>query len=532
MAYLLEHLLTRSARHHPDREAVVFKGKVMTYRELDASSNRLARALQNGGIATGDRVGIYLNKSLESVVAVFGILKAGGVYVPLDPAAPVNRVAFILGNCAMKGLVTTQKRLANLRPALTQPSPLQRVVFTDDADVPADIGSVPSAISWRQVQGLPNAPLVESTAIEDDLAYILYTSGSTGEPKGVMISHRASLTFVDWACATFDVQPTDHLSNHAPLHFDLSVFDIFAAIKAGAAVHPVPEEMSVFPIEVAKFIEAQRISIWYSVPSLLTRLVLHAELDKRLFPQLRTVLFAGEVFAVKYLRKLMALVPQAQYYNLYGPTETNVCTYYHVQSIPPDSEPIPIGKACANTHVFAVCEEGDRAAADDVHELYVRGPCLMKGYWGLADKTRQVLVRHPSPTTPYADTVYRTGDLVRQDAEGNYLFLGRRDNQIKSRGYRIELGEIESVLYRHAKVEEVAAIAIPDEEIGNTIKAVVVTKDRVALPRHELDSFCAKHLPKYMVPACIEFRDALPKTSTGKIDRTTLAREHRQILST
>ena len=525
MAYLLHQLLIRSAERHADQVAVCHENRSMTYRELETASDQLASILSQAGIEKGDRVGIYFCKSLESIVTIFGILKSGAVYVPLDPEAPVKRIAYIVGNCRMKALVTTGKNVEQLGRASFVESAVRCVVLTD-GDLPADVGSLAGSriIPWREVLQAPAGRRADVQLIEDDLAYILYTSGSTGEPKGVMISHRTSLTFVNWACETFAVRASDRVSNHAPFHFDLSIFDIFATIKAGGTVILVPEKLSVFPINLADFIERSNITIWYSVPSVLTRLVLYGKLNRYRFANLRTILFAGEVFPVKYLRQLRASVPHAEYYNLYGPTETNVCTFYKVEEIAPSRvEPLPIGKACANTEVFAVNQNNEICRAGELGELYVRGPGLMKGYWGVPEKTRAVLAPHPAYP---AENVYRTGDLVQQAEDGNYLFIGRRDNQIKSRGYRIELGEIESALYDHPGVEEVAVIAIPDEQIGNVIAALVVARNGSELSKSDLAAFCAERIPKYMIPESIEFREALPKTSTGKIDKTTLLKEN------
>ncbi len=528
--YLLNHLLTESASHAPDKAAVIFGSASITYEGLERASNQLASILGQSGIEKGDRVGIYLGKSIESVVAAFGILKAGAVYVPLDPGTPASRVAYIVGNCGMKALVGTPKNVEILGRSLPAPSPIRSVVLVegeeDRSGAAAGLGGA-ETVRWKEVLRAPAGSPRETGVIEDDLAYILYTSGSTGEPKGVMISHRASLTFVDWTHACFGVLSTDRVSNHAPLHFDLSIFDIFTTIKAQATLLPVPETLAVFPVSLADFIEERRISIWYSVPSVLTRLVLHGNPGRYRFSSLRTILFAGEVFPVKYLRQLKDLVPHAEYYNLYGPTETNVCTFYRVQDIPPSRvEPFPIGKACSNTEVFAVNAQDEICARGEIGELCARGPGLMKGYWGMPDKTRAVLGPHPARSAFYRDNVYRTGDLVQEDENGDYIFLGRRDNMIKSRGYRIELGDIETALYGHPEVEEVAVIAIPDEQIGNLISALVVKRSASALNERDLEAFCSQRIPKYMIPGVIEFRSSLPKTSTGKVDRTSLLNEH------
>ena len=323
MSHLLHQLLEKNASLYPDKQAVIYKAQSITYRELDEVSNQLAHVLGRQGIQSGDRVGLCLGKSIEAVVAVFGILKAGAVYVPLDPSAPNKRIVQMMKNCEMHGLITNSKIFVRLGQAMPGPSAIQSIVLTDNGS-PARAGSFSRAtmVPWSDVlRSPPSAPPTQLG--EDDLAYILYTSGSTGEPKGVMISHRASLTFVNWAYDCFQVQSRDRVSNHAPLHFDLSVFDIFATIKAGGVVCIVPDELSVFPLELAGFIEEQAVTIWYSVPSMLTRLVLHGGLERRGFSNLRTILFAGEVFPIKYLRQLKSFIPYAEYCNLYGPTESD-----------------------------------------------------------------------------------------------------------------------------------------------------------------------------------------------------------------
>lgn len=518
--YLLHQILAPGGAPSPEHLAVLDRSRSLSYGALDDASNQLANALHRQGVRKGDRVGIDLEKSLEAAIAMFGILKAGAAYVPIDPRAPARRAAFLITDCRMKGLVTTRARLENLRPALAR---LPHCLIQVDAQ--ADSG----AMAWADVLRGPTAPPPDPQLIEQDLAYILYTSGSTGEPKGVMLSHRAALSFVNWTLECFQLGPADRLSNHAPLHFDLSILDIFGAAAAGATVALVPAAVSVFPRSLADWIEAMKITVWYSVPSALTQLALNGALGRHSYASLRLVLFAGEVFPVQHLRRLMEQIPRAAYFNLYGPTETNVCT---VQAVAPPAanqrEPAPIGRACANTEVFAVNEQGEPLVAGNegepvqLGELYVRGPTLMQGYWGRAEQTRAMLV--PNPLHPERlEHVYRTGDLVRLAPNGEYHFIGRRDAQVKSRGYRIELGEVEAALYRHAGIEEAAVVAQPHAEFGCTLRAIVVGRTGAALIPGELAAFCADHLPPYMIPAEFEIRNsALPKTSSGKVDRKAL----------
>lgn len=519
MAYLLHQLLQKSVQNDPESVAVRHKGQSLTYGELDTQSTQLAVALQARGVERADRVGIYLEKSLEAIVTIFGILKIGAVYVPLDTSAPKQRIGFIVENCAMKGIVGSADNLKKLHAK--QPTTLTAVQTV------VSVGALHSeafstVVAWEDVLGGTAEFRPPPTLIEDDLAYIIYTSGSTGTPKGVMISHRASLTFVNWAHDTFNFQSTDRVSNHAPLHFDLSILDIFSTIKAGATIILVPPSLSVFPRNLADFIAREQITIWYSVPSALTRLVLYGQLERHDYPHLRTVLFAGEVFPIKYLRELMEKLPHPRYFNLYGPTETNVCTYYEVTDpLPPErTQPLSIGKACENYETF-VLDAGNNIALPGMEgELCARGPGVMSGYWGLPERTAQSRTLFALHPTLGAEMIYRTGDIVREEADGNYSYLGRRDGMIKSRGYRIEIGEIESALYSHAGVQEAAVVPIPDDEIGNLIKAFVVVDEGVSLA--ELKAHCATSLPQYMLPHAFDFLDALPKTSTGKIDKQRL----------
>lgn len=529
MSFLLHQLLLKSAKRTPDKQAVRHSGAHLTYAELDAQSDQLAAVLQRSGVERGDRVGIYIDKSLRGVVAIFGILKAGGVYVPLDHAAPKQRIAFIVENCAMKGIVSQKKTIDKLVDFSAESlSSLQSIILVDDES--AEVAHpFPHVTTWDSIEKGGDKP-TDPHVIEADLAYILYTSGSTGTPKGVMITHRTSLTFVDWVYETFEISADDRLSNHAPFHFDLSVLDIFSAIKAGATVILVPAMLSVFPRNLADFIANEAITVWYSVPSALTRLVLHGQLERYEYPHLRTVLFAGEVFPIKYLRQLMELLPHPRYYNLYGPTETNVCTYYEVPQLDPSrTAPLSIGKACENFDLFVLDEDNQRLPQGSEGELCARGPGVMSGYWGLPERTAKSRLMLTVNPILGPEVVYRTGDIVRQEADGNYTYLGRRDNMIKSRGYRIELGEIETALYSHPAVQEAAVIPIPDDQIGNRIKAFVVLNGGDHPNKSELTAFCASRIPKYMIPHAFDFRDALPKTSTGKVDRTTLRRGIKEI---
>jgi amino acid adenylation domain-containing protein len=518
--HLLHDLLRTSAEAHAELPAAIDRHRELTYAELERRANRLARLLLDLGVTRGDRVGLFLEKSLESVVAVYGILKAGAAYVPLDPQAPPARLAYIARNAELRVLVTgLEKEEVWNRLVAEDARPRTLVVLNADHIAPEHGPPGVRLFGARALDAYEDTP-PPVKANDGDLAYILYTSGSTGDPKGVMLSHLNAITFVDWAVDQIAVAPDDRLSSHAPLHFDLSIFDLFATAKAGAAVVLLPPKVSLFPIEVARWIDENEITIWYSVPSALTMLVLHGRIEPGHFARLRSVLFAGEVFPVKYLVRLMESVPHARFYNLYGPTETNVCTWYEV---PPLSEgrpeSIPIGKAISNVDVFVSRDDGTIAPPGEIGELCVQGATVMQGYWGDPEASAQALAPHPSAR--FRDQpVYRTGDLVKQAEDGNLVFVGRRDAQVKRRGHRIELGEIETALQTHPSVVECAAIAVPDEVTTTRIIARVVASGDVR--ESDLIEVCSARLPRYALPDTVEFRSALPKTSTGKIDRKAL----------
>jgi len=518
MADLLTQLLAKSAARYPERTAVWARGRCLTYQELEQRSNQLANLLCERGVQSGDRIGLYFRKSVESVVSMFGALKAGAIYVPLDLQQPVARTAAIIGNCAVKCLITGSDRLKSLNSAAMHS--VEFSIITDDGCSSQPPSNV---FPWGALSSFSASQAPEHRAPKTtDLAYILYTSGSTGEPKGVMLSHQNALTFIEWCADVFQIRSEDHLSSHAPLHFDLSVFDVYNAIEAGAAVHMIPDNLLPFPAGLAEFMEKHAISVWYSVPSALVYLVLHGNLQTRDLRRLRLILFAGEVFPMKYLRQLANLLPNAELYNLYGPTETNVCTYYRVdRSRLATMERLPIGRACAHIQVFAANEHGGIIHPGQTGELYVRGLSVTRGYWGRSETHEMVVPKCFQP--PFEGKLYRTGDLVVLREDGDYDFIGRCDCQIKSRGYRIELGEIEAAILSQPAVREAAAIALPDDEIGARIKAVVALHKGCSLTAMDIQQHCASRVPKYMIPEMIEFRGNLPRTSTGKIDRVQLA---------
>lgn len=509
-ALTIHGLLARSAQLAGDRLAAIDRERTITYDELDAQSNRLAHALAEHGVAPGDRVGLLIDKSLEALIGIYGILKRGATYVPLDDQAPIARLAYIARDAGIRCLISDSGRAADWEYMAAQGAPLETIVAVGDGPFQA---SGLTILAWGSLAERPATPLSRDDD-PDALAYILYTSGSTGEPKGVMLSHANGLAFVDWAAREVGVGPEDRLSSHAPFHFDLSTFDLFAAAWGAATVVLVPRDASIFPIALAGFIREQQITVWYSVPSILTQLVLRGKLGQDPLSTLRAVIFAGEVFPIKYLNSLIELVPQARFLNFFGPTETNVCTWYEVPSIAPLTEPLPIGRPITGVQASIRRADGIREKTGEPGELVVAGPTVMHGYWRDPDRTAAALGHDGDQRT------YRTGDLVREQPDGTLLFLGRRDAQVKTRGYRVELGDIEAALNSLPVVLESAVVAIADDAITNRLTAFVVTREPVTSAA--LSGACRALLPRYMIPDEFEFKPSLPKSSTGKVDRRRL----------
>jgi amino acid adenylation domain-containing protein len=518
MNELLHCLLEKSADAFPEGTAVVDGDREMSYRQLDAAANRIARQLGDLGVRHGDRVGLYLAKSAESLACIYGVLKAGAAYVPLAPDAPVARLSRIIHHAGIR-VVLTGAELARQWAAIAgADSPAEYLVCANSrtSEFPrlSDAIVLGSEDLARQSTARPAV-----TADPGDVAYVLYTSGSTGVPKGVMLTHRNALSFVSWAAREFGLTRHDRLSNHAPLHFDLTIFDVFAAAYVGASMVVVPREVAMFAADLVAFVAGKDISVWYSVPSAVNVLATGSGRGPAELPRLRLVLFAGEVFPIGQLRQALAAFPRATFCNLYGPTETNVCTFYRVvRPLPEGASAIPIGQPIDGVELFCVADDTRPAAVGERGELWVSGPTVMRGYLGDPEHTADVL-RALDPSRPGV-LAYRTGDLALRDEDGQCHFFGRRDSQIKSRGYRIELGEIEATLNTHPDILECAVIPVPDMTYGNLIKAYVVTAESVTATA--LIAYLRKYLPSYMVPRSVDHVSSLPRTSTGKIDYQVL----------
>jgi amino acid adenylation domain-containing protein len=501
-------LLEASAACDPDGVAVVDEtGGLLTYAELDSWADGVAAALMRAGVAPGDRVGIALPKTPAAVAAIFGALKCGAAYVPVDVSGPVARGRAILEDCDVAAVAVDARHL-DFVPGGLPPE----AVLIWNAPLPPEWASSPrldELVSARS-EASHRQQVIASSA----LAYILYTSGSTGAPKGAMISHGNVLAFLDWCSSTFAPTAADRFSSVPPLHFDPSVMDLFLAIKHGASVHLLGADLVKAPGAVARFIAEHRLTIWNSTPSTLMLLLRFANLAEHDTSSLRLVMFGGEVFPVKALRQLRRLWPQAAFYNLYGPTETTVaCTAARLPSfIPEDREhPYPIGFPCSHCEAVVLGADGDLVPEGAEGILHIHGPSNFAGYWGRGDESLAAFVDYDGRRW------YCTGDVVRFDGVEGHIYLGRRDRMVKRRGHRIELDEIERALDAHPDIREAAVVAGKDSGDGVQLLAYVVFEAGRRRTTVELKAHCAGKLPVYMSPDRFVERQQLPRTSTGKV---------------
>lgn len=520
-SYLIHQLLIDTAAHHPEQTAIESGERQLSYRELDQLTSQLASTLRTLGVHIGERVALHLDKSPEAVIAMLGVLKAGAVYVPVDSRSPLPRAATILADCGVRVVIGSRARSLAIWDHLPPEScVLERLITVepDQVGVPPD----PRVLAWPDAL-TPESVTEPGPQTEQDLAYILYTSGSTGTPKGVMISHRAAMSFINWAHDQFGLDRGDRVLSQAPFHFDLSIFDLFVSFKAGATLVLPPPDIAFAPADYGRFLDQAAISVFYATPAILTTLISHGRLEDHSWRHLRLVLFAGDVMPPRHLHRLMQTITGAGWFNLYGPTETNVCTFFEVTT-PPSTEQtrIPIGWACANFELMVVNAEGEQVEDGQEGELWVRGPGLMTGYWGRAQQSAEAFAPNPLQPGLFGDRFYLTGDRVRRETDGNLTFLGRLDNMIKTRGYRVEPEEIERLLLRHPQVAEAAVVPVHNETAGTLLKAVVAHGENPPPGMRELQRLCAQNLPDYMIPRYFDFIDTLPKTSTGKLDRTLL----------
>nr|APD72035.1 non-ribosomal peptide synthetase 1 [Streptomyces sp.] len=490
----LDELLARSAHTTPDAPALSDAERSLTYRELNTAVDALAARLRSCEVRPGHRVGVLVPKGHSAIRALYGVLRAQAVAAPLDCSDPAERVTRAAQNAGLDFLITA--------PGATDRAGTHLI---DDTHAPAvDLSG-----------GLRLHPLSPRERPADEAAYILFTSGSTGWPKGVLLTHGNVLHFVRWAVDTLGIGPADRIGSQASLTFDLSTFDFFGAALAGASVMILPEELKAFPRNVTEWLRDERISVFYAVPTLYRALIERGGISADALPDLRVFAFAGEPFPPKTLQQYIEKFPDSTWWNLYGPTETNVCTFAAVPSTWTAEDGVSIGTAIDGVQVdLAGTEEGPTGEG----EIVVAGPTVFRGYLTNGE------LHDPTEPWTFPDGVtrraYRSGDLARRDEHGRLWLRGRRDHQVKIRGHRIDLGDVESAAVAIPSVLACAAVLCPDGPNGDRLLLYAVTD---AIDSRRLRASLATALPRRMLPDEVRIVAELPLNSRGKVDRPALA---------
>jgi acyl-CoA ligase (AMP-forming) (exosortase A-associated) len=517
MDYLTHHLLRASARRLPQKEALVQGERRLSYRELDAQTDRIANALVEAGLERLDRVGILLEKSVEEVLAIVAASKAGGVFVPINHLLFTNQVEHILRDCRPKALVTTIARFQSLNQQIVD-SAVEIVVLIDgNVDDPGEM----RILDLRSICASEDkARVPDDRCVSKDLAAILYTSGSTGRPKGVMLSHGNLVAGSRIVSTYLEIGEAERILSVLPFSFDYGLNQLLTSLEHGATLVLLSFR---FPGEVVQAVLKERVTGLAGVPSFWSVLTQPSSpVYRKPLPSLRYVTNTGGAVPGKLLDALRRALPTTSIYLMYGLTEAFRSTYLPPGEI--DRRPGSMGKAIPDSEIYVIDDDGRPCKPHEAGELVHRGPTVSLGYWGQPEATAKVLRPDPlaRPEVGQSELVCYSGDLVKMDEDGYLYFIGRRDATIKCSGFRISPTEIEEVLVSTGRIREAAAVGIPDEIMGQAVVAIVAPHDGEQIDVDGLISYCAETMPRYMVPKKIEIVASLPKTAHGKIDYPTL----------
>ena len=518
----LETFLEQSARLRPEKVALVCDAQRMTYAELEATANRLSHGLIAQGVRRGDRVAIHIENSIEAVVSIFAVLKAGAVFLVVNPTTKTDKLAYILNNCRATALIATQSRLARHGGLWEQTPLLKSAVVVGGSDAadrdafPEETGTAFVGFERLVADHVWDTDPPEPRAIDVDLAALVYTSGSTGRPKGVMLTHRNMVAAATSITTYLENEPDDVILSVLPLAFDYGLYQALMSVKMGATL--VLERSFTYPHAVLQRVVRRRVTGFPLVPTMLAML-LQMDLSDYDLSHLRYVSNTGAAMPTDHIRRLRQLLPDVAVYSMYGLTECKRVSY-----LPPaliDERTGSVGKAMPNSETFIVDDDGRRLGPGQIGELVVRGSNVMAGYWELPEETDKMLKPGPLP----GERVLHTGDLFRTDDDGFLYFVGRKDDIIKSRGEKVSPKEVENVLCKHPSIAEAAVVGISDEVLGQSIHAIVAPRKGHSLTDRDVLRHCANHLEDFMVPHAVRLCDSLPKTGNGKVDKKSLKQE-------
>lgn len=505
--------LADAARDRPGKTAIICGEREISYSGLDLVADRFAAALaRDAALVDGERCVVFMDNRIEAAVGVFGTLKAGGVFCVINPTTKADKLAFVLADCAASVLVTQASLVRIALQAARQAPSVRKVVVVNETglELPAEAVDYDDFLASAPGRGL--APV----GIDIDLAMLVYTSGSTGRPKGVMMTH-ANIEHAATSITTYlQARSDDVVLSVLPLSFDYGLYQLLMCVKTGATL--VLEKSFAFPQKVLPLLASRQVTGFPLVPTMAALIVQLRNFDPQWARSVRFLTNTAAALPPSHILQLQEAFPQARIYSMYGMTESKRCTW-----LPPEQlaiRPDSVGIAIPGTQAWVADDRGKAVPAGVVGELVVRGGHVMKGYWNNEEATARVLKPGRYPW----ERVLHTGDLFRMDEEGFLYFVGRKDEILKSRGEKVSPKEVENVLYAMPGIREAALVGVPDGMLGQSLKAIVVT-DEPGMDARAVIAHCRAHLEEFMVPSQVEFRDALPRTGTGKIRRSVLQAE-------
>jgi long-chain acyl-CoA synthetase len=514
---LVNQFLSRSIDRYPSKEALICPEGRYLYREIGEKVKEFSDFLLSLNVDKSDRILIFLENSLESVISIFGILEVGGVFVVINPQIKSKKMEYVINDCGTKILITDRNHLKQIRDVLENCPSLEKVIVSDaDVEERITVNSRSIMLTPFYMSGKFSVSNHRISEIVDvDLASIIYTSGSTGFPKGVVLTHRNMVSAADSIIEYLENTYDDIIFNVLPLSFDYGLYQVLMAFKFGGTV--VLEKSFIFPHHVLNRIREERATGFPIVPTIANILLRLKDLKKYDLSSLRYITNTAQKLPIKTIFGLMDALPHVRIFSMYGLTECKRVSYLTPEKL--RAKPESVGQAMPNTEAFIVDVKGNRITkAGVVGELVVRGSNVMVGYWNNLEDTKKVI----KPGAYPGDRWLYTGDLFEMDEEGDLFFVGREDDMIKTAGEKVSPKEIENVLYDIEDVHEAVVVGVPDEIVGQTIKAVVVLRKGSKLDEKRIILHCSKHLEKFMVPKYIEIREQLPRTSTGKIYKKDL----------
>ncbi len=503
---LINHFLEHSASRLPHKVALIHRDKRLTYSEIDSMANRLAHFFLESGVKRGDRIAIIMDNSVEAVISIFGVLKAGAVFVMINHTTKAEKLEYILNNSRVK-CVLIHSNSSDLLGCIHCPK-LEKVVVSGP-----NVGRWHTSFDEIMMTGCDTA--IPDQSIDLDLASIIYTSGSTGLPKGVMLSHLNMVTAAHAITTYLENTENDIIINVLPISFDYGLYQILMAFRIGGTV--ILEKSFTYPYKIIELLTKEKVTGFPGVPTIFALLLNLKDIDKYDFSSLRYITNTAAALPVSHIARLRDLIPHARLYSMYGLTECKRVSYLPPEEL--DKRPDSIGKGMPNEEVYIVNGKGDKMGPGEIGELVIRGANVMMGYWDMPEETDKCLRPGKYP----GERVLYSGDLFKMDDEGYLYFVARKDDIIKCKGEKVSPKEIENVLYSLHGILEAAVVGVPDEILGQAVKGFVALEAGSKLTEKEIMRHCSQHLENHMLPKYIVIRNSLPKTDTGKISKKMLA---------